>query len=223
MVLEARSEPHRSSPGPRLQGVLRGPRSRAAEGARGAVFLKLGGELLELPAAAPDEVQLAADVPQQLLEDPSSVRRRFGLGQLSPQMGASRLRLQQRGQLLKREPEQIAQADDLRDALHVGRGVGAVLALLPSGGGAEQPELLPVPDRARRRAGELSELTDSQRPLAVGRIDGRGIALARRLHPARIRAGRGRQPRAEGETRSVTIGLSVTPSVAVGSSWRICT
>ncbi len=90
---------------------------------------------------------------------------RLGLLILAAQIGARALGLEQLRELLERQPEQITEAKDLPDAVDVGLRVAAVLALRARVPAAEQADLLVVADRPRRRAGELGELADPQRPL----------------------------------------------------------
>src|SRR5581483_2206456 len=79
------------------------------------------------------------------------------------------LGLEQLRELLEREPEQVAQTNDLPDPIDVGLRVVAVLALRALGPLAEQPDLLVVADRPRSHACELGDLADADRPVRSGR------------------------------------------------------
>ena len=67
----------------------------------------------------------------KFLEQSPALGGRLGLGQLTSQLGAGALGLQQLGELFERQPEQVPQAHDLRDPLDVGLGVQPMLALGP--------------------------------------------------------------------------------------------
>src|SRR5579884_274875 len=117
-------------------------------------------QLFEAPAHEPE---LRIDVGCCLLEQRAAsfgVLRRL---QLSADLGPRRLGLDELGELLERETEEVLEAEDLVDALDVGVRVGAVLALLALGLGPEQADLLVVADRARRRPGQLGDLADPHR------------------------------------------------------------
>ena len=64
---------------------------------------------------------------ERLLEDPLLGGRILGLLELAAQLGARGLGLEQPRQLLERQAQQVAKADDLADALDVGLGVEAML------------------------------------------------------------------------------------------------
>src|ERR1700739_2424938 len=87
---------------------------------------------------------------------------------LLAQVSRGALRLQQLGELLQGEAEQVAQADDLPHPLDVGLGVAAMFALGSLRRGIEQADLLPVADRAGRGARQLGDLADAQGAVVDG-------------------------------------------------------
>ena len=106
---------------------------------------------------------------QQLLQDAACARRAPRSGGLAAELGAGALGLEQLRQLLERQAEQIAQADDLPDPLDVGLGVErGACPRARSAPRAEQPDLLVVADRPRRGAGQLGDLADPQRRVDRG-------------------------------------------------------
>src|SRR3954467_13456588 len=84
------------------------------------------------------------------------VRRLEALANDGPRL----LGLDEALQLLERDPEQVAQPDQLLQARHLGLAERAVTALLEPGRRRQQADLLVVADRPRRRADELGDLAD---------------------------------------------------------------
>src|SRR4051794_10684854 len=123
---------------------------------------QLGLEPGDLVAAVADELELPVQVAQRLGEDLAAARRVVDSAELAPQRRAGLLRLDQLLELLERDAEQLAQAQQLAQALHVLVAVGAVPAALAPLRVGQEPDLLVVADRARRGAGQLRELADAQ-------------------------------------------------------------
>src|SRR5205807_802251 len=123
---------------------------------------ELGLELLELAVPRANQIELSRDVTKRFLEDPPARILVFGEVVLAAELGASGLGIEQLRQLLQREAQQVAQADDLADAVHVSGRVPTVLALDAVNRAREHPDLLVVADGPRRRAGQLGDLADAQ-------------------------------------------------------------
>ena len=83
------------------------------------LVLELGRRAGSAPAPSSDQLELGADMSERPLEDQRDLGRVLGLLELAPQLSPGGLGLQQHGQLVEREAEQVAQADDLADALDV--------------------------------------------------------------------------------------------------------
>src|SRR5438270_191457 len=79
------------------------------------------------------------------------------------QLGPRRLGLEQRRELLEREPEQVTQAHDLPHPIDVGLRKAAVLTLLAPAPPRQQADLLVVADRPWRGPGQPGHLADAKR------------------------------------------------------------
>ena len=100
---------------------------------------------------------------ERLAQQPPLDLRVLGLAELAPDLSAGRLGLEQLRQLLEREPQQVAEPDDLARSARRPPACRAVLARSRSARARQQADLLVVADRARRRAGQLGDLADPQR------------------------------------------------------------
>src|SRR3954452_4305579 len=137
---------------------------------------ELGLEPGDLVAAVADELELAVEVAQRLGEDLAAARGIVDGAELAPQRRPRLLGLDQLLELLERDAEKLAQAQQLAQALDVLVAVGAVPAALARLRGRQEPDLLVVADRAWRGARQLCELADAE-----GRIhDGTASAVAER-------------------------------------------
>src|SRR5690349_5055585 len=139
---------------------------------------QLALELVEGCPARADERELCLHVAVRLGQQLLLLRRVVGVLPALAQNGARLLRLEQPLQLLERDPEQVAQPDQLAQARDLGLAVRAVAPLLEAGRRRQQADLLVVADRPRRRPDELGDLADPVRPLGdhaarSGRWDGR--------------------------------------------------
>src|SRR6267378_4216864 len=96
-----------------------------------------------------DQLELSVDVPERLGEQLATA---LGIDVVTTQLGAhlraGLLGSQERLELLERDAEQVLQAHDLPDSLHLGLGVDAVLAGWSRRGLGQKPDLLVVADRA---------------------------------------------------------------------------
>ena len=81
---------------------------------------QLGLQLLKLMTAPADQLELDRDVTERLVDDPPSLGGVSGLGPLAPQAGPRGLGLEQLGELVERQPEQVTEPDDLANAIDVG-------------------------------------------------------------------------------------------------------
>jgi len=106
----------------------------------GQLVLELG----ESPPARPDELELPFDEGHGRFDDPGPLPVARALSPLIAQRGARLFRLRKGDELLEREPEQVAQADQLLQTRDVRLGVEAVSAFRPGRRGSEQAELLVV-------------------------------------------------------------------------------
>src|SRR5207253_4154050 len=118
-------------------------------------------EALEREPARAHELELRRDVVQRLVQDLGTTAAGGAGVPLAAQRGARVLGLDDRLQLLERHAEQLAQADQLEEALDVLVHVAAVLSLRPPARPVQQAELLVVADRPSRRPRALGDLTDS--------------------------------------------------------------
>src|SRR5581483_10950032 len=78
------------------------------------------------------------------------------------QRGAGLLGLGELDELLERQPEQVAQPDQLLQPADIRLGIGPVRPLLTLRSRPEQPELFVVADRPRRDADALRHLADAE-------------------------------------------------------------
>src|SRR5215210_1846006 len=160
-----------------------------------------GHELLlqrgDLVPAAADQFELAVDVSHRLVEDLAAADRLVDAASpLASQGSPGALGARQLTQLLERDAEQLLEAQQLAQPLHVRALVESVRARRPAAGGREQADLLVVADRARRGPRRLGHLADPQQSL---------VLRAHRLTPGGREPGRGpgatavrRRPRAHG-------------------------
>src|SRR5947208_1745554 len=126
---------------------------------------ELALEPLEFLLAAAHELQLARDVLERLVEQPPPGVRILGLGELAADLGARGLGGHELTQLVETQVEQVAQPDQLLQPLDVRLRVQPPLALLALLGCGQEPDLLVVANRARRRARELRQLAYPKSPL----------------------------------------------------------
>src|SRR3954452_437946 len=101
-------------------------------------------EALELAAAIADERELALDHGVGLEQDLAAALAVVGAVELGAQLGAHVLGLDELAQLLKRRPQQVAQAQQLLEALDVGLLVDAMAPGLPVPAAGQQADLLVV-------------------------------------------------------------------------------
>jgi transposase InsO family protein len=141
-----------------LARQLAPPRPQSAK-----LRLELVRELVQRRLAAADEGELALDVRNRLLDDAKPLLVARILLPATSQRGPRLLRLGELDELLERQAEQVAQADQLLEAADVRLGIRPVRTLVASAARAEQPELLVVTDRARRDADALRHFTDPER------------------------------------------------------------
>src|SRR3954454_10210805 len=159
-----------------LTGWRPGRRRSSATGARGLhlgqalrdALAPLGEALLELVerrTAIADERELTVEVAgggdQQVL----ALGRLRGAAVTLADQRARLLGLDEPAQVLERETEQLLELEDLAQALDVGVGVAAVLAVVAVLGAGQEPDLLVVAHRAHGRPGALGALADAHRPL----------------------------------------------------------
>src|SRR5664280_1068287 len=130
--------------------------------------LELGQRLL----AAPYQGQLRLDVSERLLHDLAPLAARVGRAETIAQKRAGLLRLEQILQLLQRQPEQVAQAQQLAQTQDVRVVVGSVLPLRVPGRSRQEAALLVVADRARAGADEPGQLAYAVALLVRGRAHG---------------------------------------------------
>src|SRR6185312_473897 len=142
-------------------------------------------ESRELAGAVTHERELAVDVPERLLEQLAAA---VGVDIVSAQLRAHlrpRLLGAEHGlELLERQSKQVFEAHHLPQSLDIGIVIDAVGARHASRRAREQPDLLVVADRARRRAGEPRDVTDAQ-PVSqrrLGRAGGAGGSDPARAH-----------------------------------------
>ena len=160
---------------------------------------ELGLELLELAAAAAHELELGADVSERLLEDAPDLGRVVGL--LESPAGAPPARSRPRaGPRAARamSPSRSRRRMISRTRSTSASRVGAVLALGAVVRVGQQPDLLVVADRPRRRPGQLGHLADPQRlgRESCSRRDLRDrLAAPARSCPARCDGRAARSPR----------------------------
>ena len=98
---------------------------------------------------------------QRLVQDRHAPVLRGTGTPFATQRRARLLGLHERLQLVERDPEQLAQTDQLLETLDVGVAVDAVLASRPLTRIGKQAALLVVPDRAGSRSCPLGNLSDS--------------------------------------------------------------
>src|SRR3954454_18911702 len=113
---------------------------------------QLGLEPLELCLARAHELELVGDVLERLLQDLPLLGGVVGVLPALAQSGARGLGLDEPLQVVEREPEQVAQADQLPEPLDVLARVQPPLARDAVRDLGKQADLLVVADRARRRA-----------------------------------------------------------------------
>src|ERR1700691_3630027 len=214
-------EPQMLSDGKRLGRNLVELAQLAAHALAGLAELAL--ELGEFAGAVLDELELAVDVAEGLLEQRAAA---LGVDVVAAQLGAHRgaglLGGEQRLELLERDAEQALEAHHLAQALDLGLGVGAVLPGWPRGDLGQQADLLVVADRARCGADEPRDVADAQWLDGGGRL---GIVRAGALATGPGGAGRAppRRRRArwrEGACRLCSGGPG-RHGQRVGSVWRL--
>src|SRR5262249_30425358 len=141
------------------------PRERAAAPLQlRELVLQLVGERGERLLPRGEQLELPLDEWDRDLDDLGPLLVGRALGPLAPQRGPCLLRLRQLHELLEREPEQVAQSDQLLEPDDVRLLVEPVGALGPLGLLAEQAALLVVTDRPGRHADALGDLADAQAP-----------------------------------------------------------
>ena len=96
---------------------------------RTQLLRQLVGELGEPLLACADELELPLDERNRRLDDPRALVVACALGPLVAQGGAGLFGLGERDELLEREPEQVAEPDQLLQTRDVGLGVEPVCAL----------------------------------------------------------------------------------------------
>ena len=98
-------------PDPPLNEPLPFPTARAASCARSPASRRAPSKRVDVLAAAADQLELAVDVPERLLEDlAAAVLAGIALAPLGAQLGAGLLGLEQRLQLVEAEAEQLLEA-----------------------------------------------------------------------------------------------------------------
>src|SRR5207248_5963549 len=160
------------APGPRRCGASRPPRPGCCGSSSQLLQLALGAaarggqlalEAVELLAAVGDQLELTVEVAKGGLEYPALGRGPLRALELLAQGGAGVLGGQELAQLVERDPEQVAQAQDLAHAFDVRFRVDPELPGLAVAGPGEEPDLLVVAQRAGRGAGQLGDVADAQR------------------------------------------------------------
>src|SRR3954454_9744097 len=126
-----------------------------------AAACELGLELLDRAAACAQQLELALDMAQGLVEDdPAPALVDVAGRPLGAQRRSRILRLDEGLELVERHTEQFLQLHHVAQALDIAVVVDAVRPVFAPLGGRQQADLLVVADRPGRRADRLCDLAD---------------------------------------------------------------